>query len=127
MSPMARRALISTTAALLLATTPAAAFADGAGDNQYQDPLTAPSVPKKAKKKASTAPTTTAPATATAPATTAAPASTSSTQPTSQPAAVATPAAATLPRTGAPTDLMGLAGVALVASGAALRRRTSTQ
>ena len=117
------------TAALLLATTPAAAFADGAGDNQYQDPLTAPSAPKKAKKKASTAPTTTTTPTATTtPAATTTPTSTSSTQQSSaQAAPAATAGAATLPRTGAPTDLIGLAGVALVASGAVLRRRTSTQ
>jgi LPXTG-motif cell wall-anchored protein len=128
---MGRRAFISMIVALLVATTPAAAFADGAGDNQYQDPLTAPSAPKKAKKKASTAPTsstpaaTTAPAASAAPASTAAPVSTSSTQQASAQTAAAP--APTLPRTGAPTDLIGLAGVALIASGAVLRRRTSTQ
>src|SRR3954447_680471 len=104
MSPMARRALISTTAALLLATTPAGAFADGAGDNQYQDPLTAPSTPKKAKKNASTAP---AAAPTTAPAATVAPTSTSSNvSSTSAPAA--TSPAQQLPRTGAPAGLIGL-------------------
>jgi LPXTG-motif cell wall-anchored protein len=99
---MSRRVLASMIAAVLLAATPAAAFADGAGDEQYQDPFSAPSTPKQTKKKATTAPATTAPAGTAAPA--------------------ATP---TLPRTGAPTELIGLAGVVLVASGAVMRRRTS--
>jgi LPXTG-motif cell wall-anchored protein len=106
-------------ASLALALTPAAAFADGAGDDQYQDPLAAPTAPKQTKKKASTAPaaTTTAPAAATAPI------ATSGTQ--AAPAASAT--ASELPRTGAPVGLIGLAGAALVASGAVLRRRTASQ
>src|SRR3954453_12828008 len=95
-------------AVCVIAAAPATAFADGAGDEQYQDPLTAPSAPKKAKKKAATAPNTTAPAATTTPAATAAPALTSSAQTTSQPAAAAAPAAGTLPRTGAPTDLIAL-------------------
>jgi LPXTG-motif cell wall-anchored protein len=110
---------------LLLALVPATAFADGAGDEQYQDPLTAPSTPKKNKKVASTAPTSTAtaPAATAAPAATTAPAAAKSTQTTTAPSA----SAQQLPRTGAPAGLIGLGGAALVASGAMLRRRTAPQ
>jgi LPXTG-motif cell wall-anchored protein len=123
---MSRRALTSVIAALLLATTPAAAFADGAGDEQYQDPFSAPSAPKQTKKKAATAPATTAPATTAAPAATTAPTSTSSPATAVAQAVPAATAAPTLPRTGAPADAIALAGVALIASGAVLRRRTTT-
>jgi len=104
---------------MLLAVVPATAFADGAGDEQYQDPLAAPTAPKKVKKQTAAAPVTTAPAATSAPATTAAPTPTSS---------AATPPASPgqLPRTGAPADLIGLGGAALIVSGAALRRRTTT-
>jgi LPXTG-motif cell wall-anchored protein len=104
---------------MLLALTPAAAFADGAGDDQYQDPLTTPSTPKQPKKKATTAPA----ATTTTPAQSVAPAATTGTQ-TAAPAA--TSSSQELPRTGAPAGLIGLAGVTLIASGAALRRRTAS-
>jgi LPXTG-motif cell wall-anchored protein len=121
---MPKRVLTSIVAVLLLALPPAAAFADGgAGDQQYQDPLTAPSAPKQTKKKAATAPTSTTPAATTAPATTSAPASTSA-SPTSS---TTSASSQELPRTGAPAGLIGLAGGALIASGAALRRRTTTQ
>ena len=115
---MPRRALTSIGVALLLALAPATAFADGAGDEQYQDPLAAPTAPKQPKKKATTAPASTAPAATTAPAT-AAPVATSTTP--------ASTSAQELPRTGAPSGLIGLAGAMLVASGAALRRRTAAQ
>jgi hypothetical protein len=117
---VSRRALTSIVVALLLASVPATAFADGAGDQQYQDPLTAPATPKKAKKQAAAAPVTTAPATTAAPAATTAPASSSGT-----PAASASQGQ--LPRTGFPAGLVGLGGAVLAASGAALRRRTTTQ
>jgi LPXTG-motif cell wall-anchored protein len=120
---MRRRALTSMVVAVALAVVPASAFADGAGDEQYQDPLTAPATPKKQKKAASTAPASTTPAAATAPAATAAPAAASATPTASTQSA----SARELPRTGAPAGLIGLAGGALVASGAALRRRTASQ
>jgi LPXTG-motif cell wall-anchored protein len=107
---------------LLLTLVPATALADGAGDEQYQDPLTAPSTPKKKKKAATTAPAT-APAATSAPAAAAAPTSATTTQTTSAPAA----SSQELPRTGAPAGLIGLAGATLIVSGAALRRRTSSQ
>jgi LPXTG-motif cell wall-anchored protein len=109
--------------ALLLALVPATAFADGAGDDQYQDPLTAPSTPKKKKKAASTAPASTAPAATTAPASTSAPAAATTSQTTTAPSA----SSRQLPRTGAPAGLVGLAGVTLIVSGGVLRRRTAWQ
>jgi LPXTG-motif cell wall-anchored protein len=111
--------LTSIVVVLLLALTPATSFADGgAGDQQYQDPLTAPA-PKKPKKAQTTAPSSTSPAATTAPVTTSAPASTTASQQTAP--------AQQLPRTGAPAGLIGLAGGVLIASGAALRRRTASQ
>jgi LPXTG-motif cell wall-anchored protein len=116
------RVLLKRASALMvaaaLAAAPATAFADGAGDQQYQDPLTAPSTPKKAKKKQAIAPvaatpTTTTPAAATAPA-----AATGTT--------AAAPAAAQLPRTGAPAGLIALLGALMLAAGLTLRRRTTS-
>jgi hypothetical protein len=112
---MPRRALTIIAAAALLALTPASAIAQGAGDEQYQDPLTAPSAPTQTQTQTTTAPSSTTPATTSAPAATTAPASTQ-----------AAPAQE-LPRTGAPAGLIGMAGAALIVSGAALRRRTVAQ
>ncbi|HEX6714047.1 MAG TPA: hypothetical protein VF066_11695 [Thermoleophilaceae bacterium] len=120
---MPRRALTSMLVVLLLAVVPAAAFADGAGDEQYQDPLAAPTAPKKPKKQTTTAPASTAPAATSAPAATTAPSSANASQTTSAPSA----SAQELPRTGLPAGLIGLAGAALIGSGAALRRRTAAQ
>jgi LPXTG-motif cell wall-anchored protein len=109
---------------LLLAFVPATAFADGgAGDNQYQDPLTAPA-PKKPKKKATTTPAPSAPAATTAPATSTAPAAAAPVS--SSPSSASSPSGE-LPRTGAPTDLVGLSGAALALAGLLLRRRTAPQ
>ena len=106
---------------LLLALVPATAFADGAGDEQYQDPLAAPTAPKKPKKKAATAPASTTPAATTTPAAATAPSSATGTHTTSP----ASASAQELPRTGLPAGVIGLAGVTLIVSGAALRRRTA--
>jgi LPXTG-motif cell wall-anchored protein len=102
----------------LLASPVATALADGAGDEQYQDPLTAPATPKKKRKQSSGTPAaTTAPATSTAPATATAPASATQSAP---------PAASDeLPRTGAPAGLVALAGAVLSGAGLTLRRRTA--
>ena len=105
--------------ALLLAALPATAFADGgAGDNEYQDPLTAPSTPHKKHKPATAPAATTAPAASTSPATSTAPASA-----TSQLASAPATSTGELPRTGAPAGLIALTGAALLAAGLALRRR----
>jgi LPXTG-motif cell wall-anchored protein len=116
---MPRRALTSILVALLLALVPACAFANGAGDDQYQDPLTAPSAPKKPKNKPAPA-ATPAPATSTAPAATTAPAASAAPAPAAAPAGE-------LPRTGAPTDLLGLTGAVMLGAGVVLRRRTAAQ
>jgi hypothetical protein len=115
---MSRRGLTSIAVALLLAIVPATAFADGAADDQYQDPLAAPTQPKQ-PKKAATAPTS-APAATSAPAGTSTQTSTSATQQTSV-------SRQELPRTGAPAGLIGLGGAGLIACGLALRRRTAEQ
>jgi LPXTG-motif cell wall-anchored protein len=95
--------------ALLVApVAPTAALADGAGDQQYQDPLAAPTTPSKPKKKAVvTAPAATTPSAGTAP-------------------AASAPARAQLPRTGAPAGLIALAGALMVVLGLALRRGVGT-
>jgi LPXTG-motif cell wall-anchored protein len=110
---MRRRAVTSILVLLLLALVPGSAFADGgAGDQQYQDPFAAPSAPKTPQKKPATTP-----ASSTTPAASTAPAS-------SAPAAAAD---RQLPRTGAPTDLVGVAGLVLLGSGLVLRRRAASQ
>jgi len=97
--------------AALLALSPATALADGAGDDQYQDPLVAPTT---TQPKAQTNTTTT-------PAPTSTPSSTVAATQTTAPSS----ASSELPRTGAPAGLIGLAGVTLIAAGTALRRRTA--
>jgi len=116
---MPRRAVTSIAIALLIASAPGAALADGgAGDNQYQDPLAA-SPPKKAKKKQTSTAVTTTPAAATAPAAAAAPAPASTSS--------SSVSGSELPRTGAPAGLIGMSGITLILAGVALRRRTVAQ
>jgi LPXTG-motif cell wall-anchored protein len=112
---VSRRRVSTLLAVAAIAAAPATAYADGAGDQQYQDPLTAPAAPKKPKNTAPAAatPTTSAPAAAAAPA-----ASTGTTAPA--------PAAAELPRTGIPAGSIALAGALMLASGVILRRRTAS-
>jgi LPXTG-motif cell wall-anchored protein len=98
-----------------IAAAPATAHAGGAGDEQYQDPLTAPAAPKKAKNKQATAPAAATPTTSTPAATTAPAASSGTTAP-----------AAELPRTGIPAASIALAGALMLASGVVLRRRTAS-
>jgi hypothetical protein len=115
---MPRRALTTIAASALLALAPASAFAQGAGDEQYQDPLTAPSAPAQTQQTQ----TTTAPSSSsTTPAATAAPAATTA------PASTQAASSQELPRTGAPAGLIGMAGATLILSGAALRRRIAAQ
>jgi len=119
-SPVPRRPLIAVACSVLALALPAAAFADSAGDNQYQDPFSnVPSQPKKQSTNTTTTPT---------PAPTPAPSST--------PAASATPTATTatpsgtssaqeLPRTGFPLWPAAAVGAALIAAGLGLRRLVS--
>ena len=99
-------------AAVLLALTPAAALAQSAGDEQYQDPFQGQG---QATPTATPAPAQPAQAPA-APAATAAPAA--------PPAAAAAPAqAAQLPRTGWDAALPGVCGLILLSAGGVLRAR----
>jgi hypothetical protein len=110
----ARLAAALVTAAMLV--LPAAALADSAGDNQYQDPFAGtPSQPKQPKQQPSGTQggSTQTPA---APAPTPAPAQT-----TAAPAATPTQTG-TLPRTGFPLLPVAAVGAALLAAGILLRR-----
>jgi hypothetical protein len=101
-------------AAVLLALTPAAALAQSAGDEQYQDPF-------QDEQSQATPTATPAPAQpAQAPAATAAPAQAAP----APAAATAAPAqAAQLPRTGRDALVPGLGGLVLLSAGVALRAR----
>jgi LPXTG-motif cell wall-anchored protein len=96
--------------AVLFALLPAGALAQSAGDEQYQDPFA-----DEPAQEAPAAP----PASTPAPAAPAAPA-TAGQAPAAAPAAPQA-AAAQLPRTGAETWLLALAGLALLCAGATLR------
>lgn len=109
--------------AALLATAvlvlPAAALADSAGDNQYQDPFSNVPTHPKQKKSGSGTTTTPAPAPAPAPAATTTPSSSGTTAP------AANDPAGTLPRTGFPLVPVAVLGALLVAAGLGLRRLAS--
>jgi LPXTG-motif cell wall-anchored protein len=94
-----------TVASVVALAAPAAVWADGAGDQQYENPLPAPSAPKKPKPAATQAPAAAAPVTSTSP------------------AAAPAPAAAELPRTGIPAGVVALGGMLMAGAGLALRRR----
>jgi LPXTG-motif cell wall-anchored protein len=96
---------------LLALALPAAALAQGAGDEQYQDPFGGQSTP---------APTAT-PAPAQAPVQSQAPAPTATPAPVTH-AQSAPRSARALPYTGADAGLLALAGAALLGAGLALRR-----
>jgi len=109
------RSLISLAALLLALALPAtAALAQGAGDEQYQDPFG--DEPEQEEPAPIATPAPAAPGQA-APAPTATPA-VPAPAPTTAPAA-----AAQLPSTGAEAGLLALAGALLLGAGAALRRR----
>jgi len=113
---MARRSLIATACAILALSVPAAALADSAGDNQYQDPFS--NVPSQKKQNSSTG-TTTQPSTP-------APAPSGSTSPSSSTDPIAHAAdGGSLPRTGFPLLPVAAIGAALVGAGLVLRRLTT--
>ena len=106
-----------------LAAAPSGASAQGAGDDQYTDPFQSTSTSKAPSTKPTVtkrpqAPSTSAPP---APAQTATPAAPATATPSA--ASAATSAKPALARTGFDTRLVLLAGVALMAAGAALRLR----
>ncbi|HEX2412985.1 MAG TPA: LPXTG cell wall anchor domain-containing protein, partial [Solirubrobacteraceae bacterium] len=98
--------------AALALVTPATAFGQSAGDEQYEDPF----APETEQSEATPTP---APAPASGGESSAAPAP----APTAEPAPTAT-AAQQLPYTGADAGILLAGGVALLAGGVALRLRT---
>jgi LPXTG-motif cell wall-anchored protein len=115
-----RHGLAPTAVALALAV-PSAAYAQGAGDDQYTDPFSGSSQPTPTATPRSTPQATATPAPA--------PAAPAPAQSSSAPAATATPAPAqgpagpTLPYTGVDAWIPGLSGALLLGGGIALRRR----
>ena len=107
-----RLLLLALLCGLLLA--PAAAVAQSAGDDQYADPF-GDEEQQAAQSTPTPAPAAPAPAPA-APATTPAPSAGAAQAP-----AAAAPGAPTLPRTGRDALAAALAGIALIATGLALR------
>jgi hypothetical protein len=107
------RRLVALLLAVSLLAVPAAAMAQGAGDEQYSDPFGQTDEPNGSQDQPAPEPEA-APA---APATPAAPAE--------QATASQDAAAPTLPATGLPAFLLASAGAMLLASGVALRRRVS--
>jgi hypothetical protein len=107
------RRLVALLLAVSLLALPAAAMAQGAGDEQYSDPFGQTDQPAGSQEQPAPEPEA-APA---APATPAAPAE--------QATASQDAAAPTLPATGLPAFLLASAGAVLLASGVALRRRVS--
>jgi hypothetical protein len=107
------RRLVALLLAVSLLAVPAAAMAQGAGDEQYSDPFGQTDEQGGSQEQPAPEPEA-APA---APATPAAPAE--------QATASQDAAAPTLPATGLPAFLLASAGAMLLASGVALRRRVS--
>jgi LPXTG-motif cell wall-anchored protein len=115
------RSLLIIAALLCALAAPAAALAQGAGDEQYQDPFG-----DEQSQQSDPAPTAT-PAPAQAPS---APAPTATPSAAQAPPAAPAPAPASaeeLPRTGAEAGWLALAGAVLLAAGLALRRRADLQ
>lgn len=107
-----RTAALLTSLALVL---PAAALADSAGDQQYQDPLGNTPAKPKTPKTTTTTPAQT-PSASPSPATTTAPSS------AAQPATAQS--SGTLPRTGFPVGPVIALGAALIGAGFLIRRLT---
>jgi LPXTG-motif cell wall-anchored protein len=126
--PLLRRRLLSllSIAALAGGLAAPAAHAQGAGDEQYQDPFDSTGS-QGSKPKPKPAPAAQAPSTSSGSTTAQAPATTPAPTPApSATAATADPAAAgQLPRTGLDTRVALAAGLTLLLLGLALRRRTS--
>ena len=112
------RLLLCIAALACALAAPSAAFAQGAGDEQYQDPFGDEQSEPAPTATATPAPAQSAPS---APAPTATPSASAAQAPT-QPAP-----AAQLPRTGADAGWLALAGAMLLAAGLALRRRADHQ
>jgi hypothetical protein len=125
---MTRSRRLAALAAALALVFPAAALADGAGDQQYQDPFgnTAPQKQKPKKNSTPTAPSQPAPSQGTPAPSSQPSASASPTASSTQPAAASRTSASAkgqLPRTGLDLRVIGGVGLLLVAAGVLLRRR----
>jgi hypothetical protein len=107
------RRIVALLLAVSLLALPAAAMAQGAGDEQYADPFGQTEEPNGSQEEP-------APEAAPAPAAPETPAA-----PAEQAVTAQDTAAPTLPATGLPAFLLASAGSILLASGAALRRRVS--
>jgi hypothetical protein len=107
------RRIVALLVAVSLLALPAAAMAQGAGDEQYADPFGQTEEPNGSQEEP-------APEAAPAPAAPETPAA-----PAEQTVTAQDTAAPTLPATGLPAFLLASAGSILLASGAALRRRVS--
>ena len=112
------RLLLCIAALACALAAPSAAIAQGAGDEQYQDPFGDEQSEPAPTATATPAPAQSAPS---APAPTSTPSASAAQAPT-QPAP-----AAQLPRTGADAGWLALAGAMLLAAGIALRRRADHQ
>jgi LPXTG-motif cell wall-anchored protein len=119
---VAVRTLVALAALLLSLALPAAALAQGAGDEQYQDPFG----DEQSQQEPAPTPEPAQPAPPAAAAPTPEPASPSQGQATPPPAAPAQ-TGDQLPYTGADAGLLALAGAVLLSAGLALRRRADHQ
>jgi LPXTG-motif cell wall-anchored protein len=113
---------LTTALIALLLALPAAALAQGAGDEQYSDPFGPDQQQQSEPTPQPTAAPTQAPATA-APSSQTAPAP----APTAAPAAPAASSAPQLPYTGVDAGWVALGGAVLLGAGLALRRRTGEE
>ena len=120
---MTRKLLVALSLACALAF-PAAAMAQSAGDNQYQDPLASPHSNSSSGSSGGSGSSTSTPAPSSSGSTSGS--GSSGTAGTSSAGTAATPSAtatgAGLPRTGGHPELIGLLGVALLGGGLGLRR-----
>jgi|GEM_PF-5409745 len=115
---LARMALGACLAVGVLASVPAGAFAQGAGDEQYADPIVRDGGGQEPAPEPDTR-------TDEAPAAPIAPSSAAPATGSSQSAAPQGTATATLPRTGVDAGLLAALGAVLLASGSLLRSRSA--
>ena len=124
----ARRRLVPLLMAAALTLPAVPAHAQGAGDDQYQDPFGAGGSSGSSSKSSAAAPRREVAQTQTQPGLSQAPPasapSTAAPSPTPAAPAAAAPAAGALPRTGMEIPGVALLGVGLLASGVGLRLRT---
>jgi len=111
------RSLLIIVALLCALAVPSAAFAQGAGDDQYQDPFGDEQSQEEPTPTATPAPAPAQPA----------PAQPAPAQPAPAPASAQSAQSEQLPRTGVDAGWIAFAGAALLAAGIALRRRAHLQ